>query len=77
MMNNSMLEKYALARMRAADESRNGRKIKLRWNTPREVRRSLARVNNMVLNHELTAKEANSIFYSANLILEALKLSKE
>ncbi len=76
-MSGSMIERYTLAQMVAADKKRDGRKIKLRWNTPREVRRSLARVNNMVLNHELTAKEANAIFYSANLILEALKLSKE
>lgn len=76
-MSGSMIERYTLAQMVAADKKRDGRKIKLRWNTPREVRRSLARVNNMVLNHELTVKEANAIFYSANLILEALKLSKE
>lgn len=75
-MSSSMIERYTLAQMMAADKKRDGRKIKLRWNTPREVRRSLARVNNMVLNHELTAKEANSIFYSANLILDALKLDK-
>jgi hypothetical protein len=49
---------------------------KLRWNTPTEVRRSLARVNNMVLNGELGAKEANSIFYSANLVLKALELER-
>jgi hypothetical protein len=30
----------------------------------------------MVLNGELGAKEANSIFYSANLVLKALELER-
>lgn len=51
-----------------------GKKIKLRWNTPTEVRRSLAKINNMVANCELPAKEANAIFYSANLVLKALEM---
>ena len=55
---------------------RNGKKIKLRWNSATEIRRSLARVNNMVLNNEITAKEANSIYYSANMILKAIELEK-
>ena len=42
-----------------------------------DVRRSLARVNNLVLNGKISAKEANSIFYSANLILKALELEKK
>ncbi len=50
------------------------KKIKLRWNTLTEVRRSLAKINNMVANCELPAKEANAIFYSANLVLKALEM---
>lgn len=53
------------------------KKKKLRWNNPKEIRRSLAKVNNMVLNGELSAKEANSIFYSANLLLKAIELEKD
>ena len=49
----------------------------LNWDTPAEVRRSLARVNNWVVNGEITAKEANAIFYSANLILKALEQEKQ
>lgn len=60
--------------MQKSVQDRNGKKIKLRWNTPTEVRRSLAKVNNMVANCELPAKEANAIFYSANLVLKALEM---
>ena len=72
-----MMERYQLAQMHKAIQDRNGKKIKLRWNNPTEIRRSLARVNNMVLNGELTAKSANSIYYSANLILKALEIEAD
>ena len=62
--------------MHRAAELRGGKKIKLRWNTPTEVRRSLAKVNNLVLNSELPAKSANAIYYSANLILHAIELEQ-
>lgn len=52
------LERYQLMQMHRAAELRGGKKIKLRWNTPTEVRRSLAKVNNLVLNSELPAKSA-------------------
>lgn len=47
------------------------------WDTPAEVRRSLVHVNNWVVNGEITAKEANAVFYSANLILKALEQEKQ
>lgn len=65
-------ERYRLSLLMKEKEN-GGKKKKLRWNTPTEVRRSLAKINNMVLNGEITAKEANSIFYSANLVLKALE----
>ena len=40
------------------------------------MRRSLAKVNNLVLNSELPAKSANAIYYSANLILHAIELEQ-
>lgn len=55
-------------------QEEGAKKKKLRWNSPKEIRRSLAKVNNMVVNGEITAKEANSIFYSCNLLLKALEL---
>ena len=49
----NLLEGYQVQQMCKAAELRNGRKIKLRWNTPTEVRRSLAKVNNLLLNNEI------------------------
>lgn len=76
-MKNDYMERYRLAQIQKAIQDRNGKKIRLRWNTPTEIRRSLARVNNMVLNHEIGAKEANAIYYSANLVLKALELEQK
>lgn len=75
-MRSDYMERYRLTQIQKAVQNRNGKKIRLRWNTPTEIRRSLARVNNMVLNREMGAKEANAIYYSANLILKALELEK-
>ena len=63
---NNIAERYRLAHLMKQQEA--GVKKKLRWNTPAEVRRSLARVNNWVVN---------GIFYSANLILKALEQEKQ
>lgn len=73
-MKNDYVQRYQFSQMQKSVQDRNGKKIKLRWNTPTEVRRSLAKVNNMVANCELPAKEANAIFYSANLVLKALEM---
>ena len=75
-MKNDYMQRYQFSQMQKSVQDRNGKKIKLRWNTPTEVRRSLAKVNNMVVNCELPAKEANAIFYSANLVLKALELER-
>mgnify|MGYP001054704777 CR=1 FL=1 len=72
----NLLEGYQVQQMCKAAELRNGRKIKLRWNTPTEVRRSLAKVNNLLLNNEIPAKSANAVYYSANLILHAIELEQ-
>ena len=68
-----LAERYRFSQLMRQQET-GAKKKKLRWNTPTQVRRSLSHVNNMVLNGEITAKEANSIYYSANLILKALEL---
>lgn len=75
-MKNDYMQRYQFSQMQKSAQARSGKKIKLRWNTPTEVRRSLAKVNNLVLNCEFPAKEANAIYYSANLILKALELEK-
>lgn len=75
-MKNDYMQRYQFSQMQKSVQDRNGKKIKLRWNTPTEVRRSLAKINNMVMNCEFPAKEANAIYYSSNLILKALELEK-
>ena len=77
MGSDNILERIKAQQMANAIQSRGCKKIRLRWSTPAECRRSLAKVNNMVVNGELDAKSANSIYFSANLILEALKMEHE
>lgn len=71
------MQRFQLMQMQELIKSREGKKIRLRWNTPTEVRRSLAKVNNLVVNHQLEPKSANAIYFSANLILKALELEDE
>lgn len=51
--------------------------MRLRFKTPTDIKRSLARVANMVLNNEITPKQANSAIYAANVILEAIKTDEQ
>lgn len=50
---------------------------RLKLDTPLNVRRSLARVANMVLNGELDAKSANAIIYTCNVILGAIRTDEQ
>lgn len=49
-----------------------GRK-RLTMTTPRDVRKAVNRVANMILNGEIEAKDANAIMYGANIILGAIR----
>ena len=71
-----LAERYRVTQLMKQQEA-GAKKKKLRWNTATQVRRSLARVNNWVANGEISAREANAIYYSANLILKALELEKK
>ena len=50
--------------------------MKLRWNSPEAVRRSLAKINNMLLNREIDPIRASKAARNANLILKALELEQ-
>ena len=50
--------------------------MKLRWNSPSAVRRSLAKINNMLLNREIDPIRASKAARNANLILKALELEQ-
>lgn len=51
--------------------------MKLRFSNPQEVRRSLARVANMVLNEEIEPKKANTIILACNAILGAIRIDEQ
>ena len=52
-------------------------KKRLKLTAPREVRRALNRVANMVLNGELEAKDANAIMYACNVTLGAIRTDEQ
>lgn len=46
---------------------------KLRWNSYKEIKKSLSAINNMILNDEITTDKARAITYNCNTILAAIK----
>lgn len=53
------------------------KKIRLRLSTPNDVRRTLARVTNMIANNEIDTKKANTIIYSCNSILNSIRVDEQ
>lgn len=49
------------------------KKIRLRLSTPSEIRKTLARITNMIANNEIDTKKANKIIYSCNAILNSIR----
>ncbi len=52
-------------------------KIRLKLNTPMEVRRTLVRISNMVVNGQLDSKSANSIISACNAVLSAIRTDEQ
>lgn len=52
-------------------------KIRLKVSTPQEVRRTLARVMNMVANGEMDSKSANCIIAGCNAVLGAIRTDEQ
>lgn len=50
---------------------------KLSWSNAREVRRSLAAINNMLLNDKIESDRARAIVYTANAILQAIRIDEQ
>lgn len=48
-------------------------KIRLKLNTATEVRRTLVRISNMVVNGEIDSKRANTIILACNAVLSAIR----
>lgn len=51
----------------------NKKKIRLKLNTPRDIRKALSKVANMIANGEIDIKKANAIIYSCNSILNSIR----
>jgi hypothetical protein len=52
-------------------------KIRLKLNNPRDVRRTLVRISNMVANGEMESKAANSIIAACNSVLSAIRTDEQ
>ncbi|WP_167955607.1 hypothetical protein [Anaerosporobacter faecicola] len=49
------------------------KKIRLKVATATDVRRTLARITNMVANNEIDTKKANTIILACNAVLSAIR----
>lgn len=52
-------------------------KKRFKMGTPADVKRTLNRVSNMVLNGELGAKDANAIIYACNTTLSTIRIDEQ
>ena len=51
--------------------------MKLKLSTPKEVRKSLATVANMVLNGEIDTKKSNAFVYVCNAIISSIRIDEQ
>lgn len=52
-------------------------RIRLKTNTPTEIRRTLSRVMNMVANGEMDTKRANTIIIGCNAVLSSIRSDEQ
>lgn len=52
-------------------------KKRLRMGTSTEVRRTIGKINNMLLNGEVDAKTANALLYGCNVCLGAIRVDDQ
>lgn len=45
----------------------------LKLKTPEDVRKSINRISNMMLNNELDAKTGNALIYACNAVLNSIR----
>ncbi|MBD7915236.1 hypothetical protein H9660_08760 [Clostridium sp. Sa3CUN1] len=53
------------------------KKIRLRLSTPSDIRKTLAKITNMIANNEIDTKKANTIIYSCNSILNSIRVDDQ
>ena len=49
------------------------KKIRLKLSTPSDIRKTLSKITNMIINNEIDSKKANTIIYSCNSILNSIR----
>lgn len=54
-----------------------GKKVKLKLDTPSNIRKSLAKITNMVANGELPTGQANTIILACNAILGSIRVDEQ
>lgn len=52
-------------------------KKRLKMSSSREVRRTVNRINNMLLNGEIDPKTANALLYGCNVCLGAIRVDEQ
>lgn len=52
------------------------RRKTLKLSTPADIRRSIGRVGNMILNGEIDPKRGNALIYACNSVLNVIKVSE-
>ncbi len=57
--------------------SEKRKKIRLKLSTPSDVRKTLAKITNMIANNEIDPKKANTIIYSCNSILNSIRVDEQ
>ena len=51
--------------------------VRLRMSTPGEVRKSLTKISNMVINGDLPPAQANAIIAASNVVLNAIRTDEQ
>lgn len=52
-------------------------KRRFKMGTTQDIKRTLNRVSNMVLNGEIAAKDANAIIYACNAALASIRIDEQ
>lgn len=50
---------------------------RFKMGTPRDIKRTLNRVSNMVLNGQIDSKDANAIIYACNTTLSTIRIDEQ
>ena len=50
---------------------------RLKMSTPEQIRRTINRINNMLLNGEIDPKTANALIYGCNSALGSIRLDEQ